>query len=89
MSKPPPEEPLVIVPIPAFVVLLSHLERQKGAPLTEAEVLAARDNAGAIALPLSQAKALADKRGYDDLDPARIWEDWQVARRDQGPEGDA
>jgi len=69
-------QPLVITPIPPLVVLLSHLEKEKGAPLTEAEVLEARDKAACIALPGPEAAALIKARGYHDLDLENVWSDW-------------
>ena len=41
----PESEPLVPVPIPPLRILLLNLERQKGSPLTEEQVLRARDGA--------------------------------------------
>ena len=67
---------LLIVPVPALVAVLIHLEREKGAPLTEAEVIAARDGAACIAMPRSAYQAVTDARGYADIDPERAWEDW-------------
>ena len=76
----PPEaqsrEPLVITPIPPLVVLLLHLEKEKGAPLTETEVIEARDKVACIALPAREAAALAQARGYQDLDLDNVWADW-------------
>lgn len=70
--------------IPALIVVLTHAEQQKGAPLTEAEVLEIRDNATCMMSPRSMAQAMAEKRGYADLDPENVWAEWQawVAERD-------
>lgn len=73
-----PEEPLVIVPIPALVTLLVALRKQKGVELTEQEVLALRDGAACIAMRAEHARALAEKRGYPDIDPENAWEAWQA-----------
>jgi hypothetical protein len=75
---PPPDERLVPVPIPPLVAILVALEEQKGFPLSEDEVLRARDRAVCITLPASEALAMAEKRGYNDLDPENIWSEWQT-----------
>lgn len=72
----PNHDPLVIVPIPPLVVLLLHLEKAKGEPLTEAEVVEARGKAICMTMPASKAGALAQARGYADIDPENIWTDW-------------
>ena len=41
------------MPIPPLGFVLLHMESQKGSPLTEREVIAARENAGCIMMPLS------------------------------------
>ena len=78
--EPDIDEPLLIVPIPPLVTLLSFKEAEKGAPLSELEVLALRDGAICMTLPLSQARAMAAARGYDDLNSQNIWEEWQAYR---------
>lgn len=80
---PPPaeNEPLVIVPIPTLVSLLVSREEAKGSALTEAEVLAIRDGAVCITMPASVARKVAEARGYQDLDPENVWEDWRVFGR--------
>lgn len=70
------EEPLVLTPVPALCLLLLKLEEKKGSPLTEAEVLEARDKAVCIALPQSVAKDMEEKRGYRDLILEDVWQDW-------------
>jgi len=57
------QDPLVPVPIPALGVLLLNLEKQKGSPLSEQEVLQARDNAVCMMLPLSKKRLMDEKRG--------------------------
>lgn len=74
------EEPLIPVFIPALVVLLLDAERRKGSPLTEEEVLHIRDKGVCIVLPVEKVNGLDKTRGYSDLDPERVWEQWQVAR---------
>ncbi len=64
------DENLVITPVPALCLLLLNLEKEKGSPLTEVEVIEARDKAVCIALRLSVAKEMEEKRGYRDLNLA-------------------
>jgi hypothetical protein len=78
------EERLVVVPIPPLVLMLEHLERQKGSSLTEAEVLDARDNAPSITMSAADAAEWAKTRG-SDLDLERVWESWK-AYRASGPD---
>lgn len=81
MSDEKKDEPLVLTPIPALCFLLLKLEEKKGSPLTEAEVLEARDKAVCIALPQSVAKAMEEKRGYRDLVLEDVWQDWLGFRK--------
>ncbi len=84
------EPQLIPVFIPALVVLLHHAERLKGSPLTEQEVLAIRDQGACMMMRVEHAVALDEKRGYNDIDPERAWEQWQEARgqlREQDPAG--
>lgn len=74
------DDPLVVVPLPPLVTVLAWHETQKGAPLTEEEVLEIRGKAICMTMPRSQAAAMAAARGYDDIDPERAWEEWSVAR---------
>ena len=76
MSDEKRDEPLVITPVPALCLLLLKLEEKKGSPLTEVEVLEARDKAVCMALPQSVAKAMEEKRGYRDLILEDVWHDW-------------
>ena len=73
------DDPLVIVPIPPLVALLVHYENQKGSPLSEAEVLEIRGKAICMTMRRSHASALAQSRGYDDIDP-EVWEQWNAIR---------
>ena len=74
------EPQLIPVFMPALVTLLIHAERLKGSSLTEQEVLAIRDQGICMMMRVEHAEALAEKRGYDDLDPENVWADWQVVR---------
>ncbi|GAA1726184.1 hypothetical protein [Aeromicrobium alkaliterrae] len=74
------DDDLVLQFIPALVAILLNAEREKGSPLAEEEVLEIRDGATCMRLPRSSAEAVAAQRGYDDLDPERVWEQWQSVR---------
>jgi hypothetical protein len=75
-------EKLIFVPMPTLVSLLQRAEQDKGAPLTEPEVMAIRDGCTCVALPQAVAAGVARDRGYDDIDPERCWEQWQLARKE-------
>jgi hypothetical protein len=79
-AEPSPEEPLVPVPIPPLGMLLLHLEKQKGFPLTQEEVLEARDKAVCMMMRVSHKQALEEKRGYRDVAPENAWADWLAFR---------
>ena len=79
----PQSEALVSVPIPPLVVLLAALEKEKGAALTEEEVLAAGTKAACMQMPVSLAKRMKEKRGYVDLDLTDLWSSWQQFRIEQ------
>jgi hypothetical protein len=74
------DEELIPVPVPALVAVLLNKENGKGSPLTEQEVLEIRDNAACIMMPASVVSKMAESRGYPDLDPEYVWEQWQQAR---------
>ena len=73
-------EPIVIVPIPALVALFMALEKQKDAPLTENEVIEARDNAACIAMTAKHRDQITESRGYADINPEAAWSEWQIVR---------
>jgi len=75
-----PDEELVLDFSPPLVAVLLASERRKGSPLTEAEVLDTRDSATCIRLKRSTAMAIAEQRGYSDIDPEQCWQQWQVIR---------
>lgn len=81
------DEPLVPTFVPPLITLLANLEDAKGSPLTQAEVEEVRDRGVCIMLPASKAAAMAEGRGYHDLDPERAWDEWQDARADLGRAG--
>jgi hypothetical protein len=66
--------------IPALVVTLLNIEKQKGVALTEVEVVDVRDRAPVIMLDVAQAEEFYAARGYPDIDPENVWAEWQRAR---------
>lgn len=79
---PTASEPEEVVPvfIPPLVTLLEHHEAEKGAPLTEVEVLSIRDKAVCMTMRTSHAAEMAEKRGFPDISPDTVWADWQAHR---------
>jgi len=80
---PPPNDPsdqLCLVFVPALVTILLRAERTAGRPLTEPEVIAIRDKAACIALPVSEAALMESSRGYPDIVAEAVWPEWQSAR---------
>ena len=71
-----PDDDLVITPIPALCLILVNMEKQKGSPLTEDEVVAARDAAVCMTVSRKVHAAMQESRGYRDLDLENVWEDW-------------
>lgn len=82
------EEKLVPVFIPALVAILVNVEDKKGSPLTYEQVITLRDKASVMMMEKSHADALAESRGYDDIDPENCWYDWQMCRREMGRKPD-
>ncbi len=81
-APPPPPQPppLAFVFMPALRDVLAAVEQAQGRPLTREEVLDLRDRATCMAVP---AATLADhdaRRGFADLRPDHVWEDWQAHR---------
>jgi hypothetical protein len=74
------DDPLVLVFIPPLVDVLRLLEKQAGRPLTELEVLAARDAAVCMAVPYSAALTLDQSRPYHDIDAEHVWDEWVQLR---------
>ncbi len=66
--------------IPTLGAMLGALEERHGKPLTRAQVEAARDGAPCIALAPRDVQKLERRRGYADLDPELVWEQWQLVR---------
>ncbi len=74
------DEDLVPTFIPPLIAILTASEQERGAPLTEDEVVEIRDNAVAMMMPRSMGDAMAASRGYADLDPENVWAEWQLRR---------
>ena len=75
---------LVPVFIPALGAILIHAEDRKGSPLTEAQAIAIRDRAAVIMLEAQDARKMEESRGYRDVDPENLWQDWQKLRDELG-----
>lgn len=76
------DDELIITPVPALVAVLLAKEKEKGAPLTEAEVEEITDKAECIAMPPHARRKVDESRGYQDIGPERAWEQWQEVRKD-------
>lgn len=66
--------------VPALTTLLATAERDKGSALTRDEVEAIRDRGVCIMLPASEASRVRGVSGAD-INPANVWEEWQVIRK--------
>jgi hypothetical protein len=66
--------------VPALVAHLTRAEELAKRPLTQEEVLRIRDNAAVIANPLSAMPSFLAQRGYHDIYPPEVWEEWQLYR---------
>ena len=80
MSGDDEDDPLVLMFDPPLVDVLRALEREASRPLTEAEVLAARDGATCMAMPYSEALKLDQSRPYHDIDAEHVWDEWVQLR---------
>ena len=76
------DDELIITPVPALVAILLAKEKEKGTPLTQAEVEEITDKAECIAMPRHARQKVDESRGYEDIDPERAWEQWQEVRND-------
>ena len=80
MTNKKEDEELVPLFIPALSAILMAAEEKKGSALTKEEVLSIRDNGTTIMTPKSMVKSMAEKRGYEDIDPENCWNEWQLFR---------
>lgn len=69
-------EKTFIVPVPALVAVLLAAERDKGSSLSQEEVVALRDAAECIVMTADELQRVAESRGYDDIDPENVWDEW-------------
>ncbi len=74
------EDPRVAVFTPPLVTTLLRAEREKASPLTNEEVIRIRDEARCTMERPSTAAAIANARGYRDVDPENCWVEWQAVR---------
>ncbi len=74
---------LELLPIfmPSLVAQLAAKENQKGSELSEKEVIAIRDTAEVVMSPIDVYQKVSEQRGYDDIDPENVWEEWQKVRK--------
>ncbi|MEV0248402.1 hypothetical protein AB0H76_17525 [Nocardia sp. NPDC050712] len=79
------DDPLVPIPMPALIALLIGREDDKGEALTEDEALDVRDNALYMMMPLSDQRELDRSRGYRDIDPYNLWQEWCAFKTGQDP----
>ena len=69
---------MVLTFIPALIVLLEAGKNMAGRQLTQVEVEEIRDKATFINLPTEIAQAIVNERGYEDIDPDNVWEEWLI-----------
>jgi hypothetical protein len=81
-----PGSALAFTFMPALAVLLLAAEQKHGRPLTRAEVEQLTADAVGMSVKHEDARALERERGYADLDPRHVWEQWQIFRRTHGPD---
>lgn len=67
--------------MPSLVSQLMAAERRLARPLDRAEVEALRDRAPCVLVAPADLRTLERSRGYVDLDPELVWEQWQLVRR--------
>jgi hypothetical protein len=75
-----PIRELVPVFMPTLRVLLAALEEKAGRPLTKEQTEAARDKAPCMAMKPRDVQKLERSRGYADLEPELVWEQWKLVR---------
>jgi hypothetical protein len=75
-----PTTSLVPTFVPSLQVLLTAAEAKVGRPLAQKEVEALRNEAPCIALEPRDAQHLERKRGYSDIEPELVWEQWALVR---------
>lgn len=77
-ARPLPElEPM---PTLSLLVMLQAVQAKQDAPLTAAQVASLRDQNPCIALQPRDALMMERARGYADLNPELVWEQWRALR---------
>ena len=67
---------LVQVFNPSLAALLLAAETDKGSPLTKEEVIAIRNSTTMMTVPEEAAHEMERQRGYKDINPDNVWEEW-------------
>ena len=76
------ERGLVPVFVPSLAAILLKAERSRTTPFTEEDAIAIRDRCSCTMVPPAVAEAMAEKRGYIDIDPERCWEEFSDLKND-------
>jgi hypothetical protein len=78
----PPRSPgaLPLVFMPSLAAMLTAAETKAGKRLTKKQVEAIRDAAACVTMEHRRVWEMERKRGYADLEPTLVWEQWQVLR---------
>jgi hypothetical protein len=84
LVKRPLPEGLELFFIPSLAGMLFRSQQENGAALTEDEVLDIRDHWGVLVMTHDDARALEERRGYSDIDPADVWQNWLRLQEEQG-----
>jgi hypothetical protein len=77
-GKARPTGELLPVFVPALRLLLAAAEEKRR--LTKKQVEAIRDNGSCVMMTVRDAQSLERTRGYADLDPELVWEQWKLLR---------
>ncbi len=66
--------------VPSLTELLMGAEGQRGGALNRDEVESILEHAAVIAMDHADARAMEVARGFADLEPERVWDQWQLVR---------
>lgn len=72
---------MTIVFIPALVAVLTAKEKEVERELVKEEVESIRDSATAVRMPVEVARNMVKERGYLDIDPENVWEEWLLYKK--------
>lgn len=72
---------MTIVFIPALIAVLTAKEREADRDLVREEVESIRDSATAIRVSVEVARDMVNERGYLDIDPENVWEEWLLYKK--------